>query len=144
MTTTRPFLGFPDRLADGQVPRAVIFGAGHGSTYPGPDSAGYSLAADAIRAASQEDAAFIEHWDFDLGGPLFDGKPVSCIDAGDMRHLARPAHRAGITMAVAMHLVAPVDMGVDLQDPDRPLIRKASEEGKGHGTVSPEQDRYRR
>jgi agmatinase len=31
MTT---FLGFPARLADG-VPRAVIFGAGHGSTYPG-------------------------------------------------------------------------------------------------------------
>jgi agmatinase len=84
MTTTRPFLGFPDRLADGQVPRAVIFGAGHGSTYPGKDSSGFALAADAIRAASQEDAAFIEHWDFDLGGPLFDGKPVSCIDAGDI------------------------------------------------------------
>lgn len=84
MTTSPPFLGFPDRLADGSMPRAVIFGAGHGSTYPGEDSSGYALAADAIRAASQDDAALVEHWDFDLGGPLFDGKPICCIDAGDI------------------------------------------------------------
>ena len=79
MTASPPFLGFPDRLADGRMPCAVIFGAGHGSTYPGKDSSGYALAADAIRAASQDDAALVEHWDFDLGGPLFDGKPVCCI-----------------------------------------------------------------
>jgi agmatinase len=84
MTASPPILGFPDRLADGRVPRAVIFGVGHGSTYPGKDSSGHALAADAIRAASQDDAALTEHWDFDLGGPLFDGKPVSCIDAGDI------------------------------------------------------------
>ncbi len=84
MITSPPFLGFPDRLADGRMPRAVIFGAGHGSTYPGKDSGGYTLAADAIRAASQDDAALVEHWDVDLGGPLFDGNPVSCIDAGDI------------------------------------------------------------
>ncbi|MEF0941020.1 agmatinase [Rhizobium sp. BR 362] len=84
MTTSPLFLGFPDRLADGRMPRAVIFGAGHGSTYPFKDSSGYALAADAIRAASQDDAALVEHWDFDLGGPLFDGKPISCIDAGDI------------------------------------------------------------
>ncbi|MGL4968508.1 MAG: arginase family protein [Inquilinus sp.] len=62
----------------------MIFGAGHGSTYPGQDSSGHALAADAIRAASQDDAALVEHWDFDLGGPLFDGKPGCCIDAGDI------------------------------------------------------------
>lgn len=84
MTVSPSFLGLPDRLADGRAPRAVIFGAGHGSTYPGKDSSGHALAADAIRAASQEDAALIEHWDFDLGGPLFNGKPVSCIDVGDV------------------------------------------------------------
>lgn len=84
MTASPSFLGFPDRLADGRVPRAVIFGAGHGSTYPGKDSSGYALAAGAIRAASQDDAAFVEHWDFDLGGPLFDGEPVCCVDAGDV------------------------------------------------------------
>jgi agmatinase len=84
MTASPPFLGFPGRLADHRTPRAVIFGAGHGSTYPGKDSSGYASAADAIRAASQDDAALVEHWDFDLGGPLFDGKAVSCIDAGDI------------------------------------------------------------
>ncbi len=84
MTASPSFLGFPDRLADGRIPRAVIFGAAHGSTYPGEDSDGYELAADAIRAASQADAGLVDHWDFDLGGPLFDGKPVSCIDSGDI------------------------------------------------------------
>jgi len=84
MTASPSFLGFPDRLADGHLPRAVIFGAGHGSAYPGKDSSGHALAADAIRAASQDDAPLVEHWDFDLGGPLFDGRPTCCIDAGNV------------------------------------------------------------
>ncbi|CAN7202592.1 agmatinase [Aminobacter sp. LjRoot7] len=84
MTASLRFLGLPDRLDDGSAPRAVIFGAGHGTTYPGKDSSGYALAAGAIRAASQNDAALVGHWDFDLGGPLFDGKPVCCTDAGDV------------------------------------------------------------
>lgn len=62
----------------------VISGVGHGSTYPGKDSSGYALAADAIRAESQGDAPLVEHWDFDLGGPLFDGRPACCVDAGDI------------------------------------------------------------
>lgn len=84
MTAAYPFLGLPDRLAEGRTPRAVIFGAGHGSNYPDQDSSGYALAADAIRAASQSEASLVEHWDFDLGGPLFDGGPVCCTDAGDV------------------------------------------------------------
>jgi agmatinase len=84
MTASPPFLGFSDHLSGSRIPRAVIYGAGHGSTYPGKDSSGHALAADAIRAASQDDVTLVEHWDFDLGGPLFDGKPVSCIDAGDI------------------------------------------------------------
>ncbi|QPC93131.1 agmatinase [Mesorhizobium sp. INR15] len=84
MTDPCPFLGFPDRLADGHRPHAVIFGAGHGTTYPGQDSSGYALAANAIRVASQGEAALVGHWDFDLGGPLFDGKPAFCLDIGDI------------------------------------------------------------
>lgn len=84
MTISPSFLNFPDRLPDNGTPRAVIFGAGHASTYCGKDSSGHALAPAAIRAASQLDADLIEHWDFDLGGPLFDGKPLSCIDAGDI------------------------------------------------------------
>lgn len=84
MTSPPLFLGFPDRLADGSPLRAVIFGAGHGSTYPGEDSSGHALAPDAIRAASQADASLAGNWDFDLGGPLFDDGPICCIDAGDL------------------------------------------------------------
>ena len=84
MTASLPFLGFPDRLSDDRTPRAVIFGAGHGSTYPGKDSSGYVSAAGKIRTASQYDAELVEHWDFDLGGPLFDGGPINCIDVGDI------------------------------------------------------------
>lgn len=84
MAASPRFLGLPDCLADDRMPRAVIFGAGHGTTYPGEDSSGYKLAADAVRAASQADAALVDNWDFDLGGALFDGKPVCCIDTGDI------------------------------------------------------------
>ncbi len=84
MTASSSFLGFSDRLEDGRRPRVVIFGAGHGSTYPGKDSSGHALSAGAIRAASQGDAALVEHWDFDLGGPLFAGKPISCVDVGNI------------------------------------------------------------
>ncbi|CZT33904.1 arginase family protein [Rhizobium sp. 9140] len=78
------FLGFPERLPQDTKPIAAIFGAGHGSTYPGKDSSGYALAADAVRAASREDAGLIDHWDFDLGGPLFDDGAHCCIDLGNV------------------------------------------------------------
>jgi len=84
LTSSPSFLGLPNRLSDGRIPRAVIFGVGHGSTYSSKDSSGHALAAEAIRSASQEDAALVEHWDFDLGGPLFDDGSISCIDAGDV------------------------------------------------------------
>lgn len=84
MTAAPGFLGFPDRLPGGRSPRIVLFGAGHGTTYPAADSGGHALAPDAIRAASREDADLVEHWDFDLGGPLFDGGPDCCIDIGNI------------------------------------------------------------
>ena len=85
MNTSPSFLAFPAQLDGSRMPRMVIFGAGHGSTYPGKDSSGYTLAADAIRAASKGDAPFVEHWDFDLGGPLFNGDPGCCIDVGNIQ-----------------------------------------------------------
>jgi len=84
MTTSPTFLGFPVQFPDGRKPGIVIFGAGHGSTYRGKNSHGYALAADAIRIASQDDTGLVEHWDFDLGGPLFDGRPASCVDGGNL------------------------------------------------------------
>ncbi|QPC87742.1 agmatinase [Mesorhizobium sp. NBSH29] len=78
------FLGFPSRLPDNNAPRAVIFSAGHGTTYPGKDSQPYALGASAIRTASLADAGFVGNWDFDLGGPLFDGSAPSVIDFGEV------------------------------------------------------------
>lgn len=84
MTASPSFLDLPDQLSDGHLPRAVIFGANHCSAYPGEHSGGDVSAADAIRGASQEDAPLVEHWDFDLGGPLFAGRPVCCVDVGNV------------------------------------------------------------
>ena len=84
MSASPSFLSLPDRLPEGRSPRVVIFSAAHATTYPDKDSSGYAIAAPAIRLASQEDAALIENWDFDLGGLLFDGGPVCCVDAGDI------------------------------------------------------------
>ncbi len=78
------FLGFPDRLPGQAKPRIVIFGAPHGTTYPGADGSGFEVAAAAIRAASLDDAEFLDSWDFDLGGPLFDGREACCVDVGDL------------------------------------------------------------
>ena len=78
------FLDFPAHLPGGVQPRIVLFGAPHGSTYPGADPSGFAGAAAAIRAASQDDAQFLDSWDFDLGGPLFEGGEPCCVDAGDL------------------------------------------------------------
>ncbi|HEV2502021.1 MAG TPA: agmatinase [Mesorhizobium sp.] len=109
MPTSSSFLGFPTDLADGRVPRAIIFGAGYGSTYPGEDSSGYVSAANAIRAASQDDAGLVEHWDFDLGGPLFGGGPASCTDIGDIATTMHDnaGNRAGIEAKTREILVSP-------------------------------------
>ncbi|MBS1165768.1 MAG: agmatinase [Proteobacteria bacterium] len=117
MTQPPSFLGLPDHLADGRLPRAVVFGAGHGSAYPGRESLSASAAA-AIRAASQGDAPLIEHWDFDLGGPLFGGGPISCIDAGNVATSAQDSagNRARIaakTREVLAAMAVPILIGGD-------------------------------
>jgi agmatinase len=85
MASSFTFLNLPDHLTDGQPLRAVIFGAGHGTPYPGENGYSQAQAPDAIRAASQIDADLIGNWDFDLAGPMFGiDNPVSCIDVGDI------------------------------------------------------------
>ena len=38
----------------------------------------------AIRRASRRSSGGVERWDFDLGGPIFDGKSVRVVDCGDV------------------------------------------------------------
>jgi agmatinase len=78
------FLDFPGHLPGGAQPLVVLFGAPHGTTYPGADPSGFAGAAAAIRAAGRDDAQFLDSWDFDLGGPLFEGREPCCVDAGDL------------------------------------------------------------
>ncbi|CAN7602252.1 arginase family protein [Mesorhizobium amorphae] len=107
MTAPPPFLGFPDRLADGRMPRAVIFGAGHGSTYPGKDSSGHALAADAIRAASQDDAALVEH------GPVWILQIDAHIDWRDEVHGERYGYSSPMRRASEMpHVAGMVQVGL--------------------------------
>jgi agmatinase len=84
MTKSASFLGFPETLPSGAAPRIVLFGAPHGSDYPGEDSSGHDRAAAEIRAASLEDAGLVGNWDFDLDGPLFAGQAPCCVDIGDL------------------------------------------------------------
>lgn len=84
LTFSQTFLNLPRHLPHSGRPRAAIVGVAHGTTYAGGDTSGHALAAEAIRAASQEDAPLVDHWDFDLDGPLFDGGPIACVDAGNI------------------------------------------------------------
>ncbi|NLS00368.1 agmatinase [Rhizobium sp. P38BS-XIX] len=93
MTKDAGFLGFPSQLPDDAKPRIVLFGAPHGSDYPGKDGSGYVQAAAEIRAAIEQDAGLVDNWDFDLGGPLFSEQPASCVDIGDLA--TRPQDNAG-------------------------------------------------
>jgi agmatinase len=84
------FLGFPtvpdlDRLAAD----IAVLGIPYGVPYPEraslyrADSGGM---ARAVRFASNWLAGPPEHYDFDLGGTLFDGKGVRVADCGDVAH----------------------------------------------------------
>jgi arginase family enzyme len=39
----------------------------------------------AMRQASDRIVRSLERYDFDLGGPLYDGKPIRPVDCGDVR-----------------------------------------------------------
>ncbi len=78
MAPFKTFLNLPNQLQAQDHRRIAVLGVEHCSAYPDQSSSGHALAADAIRAASQEDAALVEHWDFDLGGP------IACADWGNV------------------------------------------------------------
>ncbi|WP_246737515.1 hypothetical protein [Nordella sp. HKS 07] len=77
-----PFLG--SRFsASPKATQAALFGAPHGTPYKGIDNRPYEKAPDALRKALKADAAFLDSWDFDFGGPLLGKKDniVSRISA---------------------------------------------------------------
>jgi agmatinase len=64
---------------------AVLFGAPHGTPYPLIDNRVHEDAPQALRDVMSEDARWTNHWDFDLGGTLNDGRDFRFGDLGDLR-----------------------------------------------------------
>ncbi len=81
---TLPFMGAQKEtsLSDADV---VVFGAPHGTPYPDIDNSPYATAPDCLRAALAEDSQWLDHWDYDLGGPLLNDGPCRVADAGNLR-----------------------------------------------------------
>lgn len=72
----------------------------------------------AIRQASRRISGGLEQWDFDLGGPLLDGKQVSIVDCGDVpgdaRDLSRHYSRAEEAVRLILRAGAfPIVLGGD-------------------------------
>jgi len=63
----------------------VVFGAPHGTPYRDIDNIPYQYAPDALRAALESDARWLDHWDFDLDGPLLGDGNFIVADAGNLK-----------------------------------------------------------
>jgi len=94
VATRRPaptFLDVPYRppgaLVGGEI---VVLGAGHCTPYPATDDVAYDLATasdtapEAIRRAALQSSSDIDHWDFDLDGPLLADGAATLVDGGDL------------------------------------------------------------
>jgi agmatinase len=72
----------------------------------------------AMRAASNQIVRSIERYDFDLGGPLYDNRPIRAVDCGDViaDHFDPSAHAARAEAAVRKIIAAgtmPIVLGGD-------------------------------
>lgn len=79
-----PFAGAPAKTSLDEA-NAVLFAAPHGTPYPDIDNEAFAGAADALRKALEEDANWLDHWDFDLDGPLLGEGTFRLADAGNLR-----------------------------------------------------------
>ena len=76
---------FPLSAPGAEPADAVLFGAPHGTPYPGLDNRVHARSAAAIRDASQaEGDGWAEHWNFDVGGPLLGPGGFRLGDLGDL------------------------------------------------------------
>lgn len=130
LTAVPPFKGAV-RATSPEGFDAAIFGAPHGTPYPEIDNSIHRGAPDAFRTALAVDAEWLDHWDFDLGGPLLRLGQKVC-DLGNLR--TRPkdgAHnRALIEQATRQVLEAgavPIMFGGDDSVPI-PFIAAFSEQ----------------
>lgn len=107
----------PDDPAD-----LIVFGAPHGTPYDGTDNSPFATAPAAIRAGVSAYADWIDHWDFDVGGPILGVGPFHPFDAGDLATspLDGPGNRDLIrsaTEAVLAKSAVPLMLGGDDSTP---------------------------
>jgi agmatinase len=105
----------------------VVFGAPHGTPYDGVDNAVFAPAAQALREAVKEDWSWLDHWDYDLGGPLLAERDFVVHDAGNLATEPSdgPGNRQKIrdmTERIVAAGAAPVMIGGDDSTPI-PFIR---------------------
>ena len=111
----------PGALRPGDI---AVFGAAHGTPYGSTTDIGYDLAtgsADApgaLRSGANESSTNIDHYDFDLGGPLMGDNTRRLVDCGDLVLAPGdgPANRAAIRSGTAALLAAgatPILLGGD-------------------------------
>ncbi len=72
---------------------AAVFGAPHGMPYKGIDNRIHTKAADSFRLALKDDALWLEHWDFDLDGPMLPNPEFKAVDLGNLA--TKPADGRG-------------------------------------------------
>ncbi len=99
-TVKTPFMGAL-KETDKANADLVVFGAPHGTPYPGIDNVPYAVGPNTLRCALEEDAQWLDHWDFDLDGLLLGNGHFKVADAGNLktspldgdgnRHLIRAA-----------------------------------------------------
>lgn len=88
---------------------AAVFGAPHGTAYPGVDDTTHARAAEAMRQAMRGDWAWLDHHDFDMGGPPLGEPPAPVLDLGDLPTTPNgdgPGNRARIAETAARILAA--------------------------------------
>jgi len=139
MRTDPPQAGFLGAPVETDLTRldadVVILGVPHGWPYPRSGStAGCAEAPAAVRRRSQRMARFVDHWDFDLDGPM---RLPHLVDAGDVP--GDPADGPGNSRQTAAAVAAilergavPICIGGDDSVPI-PILRAF--EGRGPITV---------
>jgi agmatinase len=116
---------------------AVIFGAPHGTSYPGQDGRVFEDAPKAIRKAMQQESSWPDHHDFDIGGTIIPvGSGFRLADLGDLTTAAEdgPGNRALIEATARAILKAgslPIMIGGDDSVPI-PFIAAFEEAGPIH------------
>lgn len=97
---------------------AAVFGAPHGTPYKGIDNRAHTKAADSFRLALKDDALWLDHWDFDLDGPILPNPEFKAVDLGNLA--TKPADGLGnrkriedTTRAILKEGAVPIMFGGD-------------------------------